>query len=59
MITGAATDYCVDATARSALSHGLDVILVSDGHAPAAESDPDSGLTAEQIIAHHNATRRK
>lgn len=55
VITGVATDYCVDATARSALSHGLDVILVADGHAPRADGDPDAGLTPQQVIDHHNA----
>jgi len=55
ILTGVATDYCVDATARSALSHNLNVILVSDGHAPRADGDPDAGLTPEQVIAHHNA----
>ncbi|MFD0206258.1 MULTISPECIES: isochorismatase family protein [Saccharothrix] len=54
VLTGLATDYCVDATARSAVSRGLDVVLVGDGHAPAAGGDPDAGLTAEQVIAHHN-----
>ncbi|MEV0678535.1 isochorismatase family cysteine hydrolase [Actinosynnema sp. NPDC050436] len=54
VLAGVATDYCVDATARSALSHDLDVVLVSDGHAPAATGDPEAGLTAEQVIAHHN-----
>jgi nicotinamidase-related amidase len=54
VITGVATDYCVDATAQSALSHGLNVVLVSDGHAPAARGNPGSALAAEQIIDHYN-----
>ena len=54
VLTGLATDYCVDATARSALSHGLDVVLVSDGHSPAADGDPEAGLTAEQVVDRHN-----
>lgn len=52
VITGAATDYCVDATARSAVSHGFNVILVQDAHSPAAGGE--SGVTPEQIVAHHN-----
>jgi nicotinamidase-related amidase len=54
VITGVATDYCVDATAQSALSHGLNVILVSDGHAPAARGNPQAGLSAEQVTDHYN-----
>lgn len=52
VITGAATDYCIDATARSALSLGFNVVLVEDAHAPVIDSD--TPLTAEQIVAHHN-----
>ncbi|MDA2812138.1 isochorismatase family protein [Nocardiopsis sp. RSe5-2] len=55
VVTGAATDYCVDATVRSAATHGYDVDLVEDGHAPMAAGDPGAGLSPEQIIAHHNA----
>ncbi|AIG75914.1 Hypothetical protein AJAP_15190 [Amycolatopsis japonica] len=54
VLTGLATDYCVDATARSAQSHGLDVVLVADGHAPSSDGDPTTGLTAEQVVARHN-----
>jgi len=54
IVTGVATDYCVEATAQSALSHGLDVILVSDGHAPAARGNPEAGLAPRQIIDHYN-----
>ncbi len=54
VITGVATEYCVDATARSALSHGLNVDLVSDGHAPAVQDDPHATLMPEQIVEHHN-----
>ena len=52
VVTGVGTDYCVDATVRSAVSRGFDVVLVEDGHSTVA--DPEAGLTAEQIIARHN-----
>lgn len=54
VLAGVATDYCVDATARSAQSHGFDVVLVGDGHSPVADGDPAAGLTAEQVIERHN-----
>ena len=48
-VTGMQTEFCVDATCRAALSHGYDVMLVSDGHTTA-----DSLLPAQQIIDYHN-----
>ncbi len=52
IIGGCMTQFCVDTTVRSALSHGYDVTLLSDGHTTADAGD----LTFDQIIAHHNAT---
>lgn len=51
IITGCATDYCVDTTVRSALARGIPTIVPSDGHTTADRKH----LTAEQIIGHHNA----
>ena len=51
IITGWATDYCVDTTVRSALARGYPTIVPSDGHTVANRPH----LSAEQIIAHHNA----
>lgn len=54
-VTGYATEYCVDSTGRSALSHGYDLVLVADGHSTPRR--PDGVVpTAAQIIAHHNNT---
>jgi nicotinamidase-related amidase len=50
MICGMQAEYCVDATCRSALSHGFDVVLLSVCH-----TTGDSTLTAAQVIQHHNA----
>lgn len=50
VITGVKTEYCVDTTARSAISRGFDVTLVADGHS----TTDNNVLKAEQIIAHHN-----
>ncbi|WNC16100.1 cysteine hydrolase family protein [Brevibacillus brevis] len=51
VITGLQTEYCIDTTCRRAISLGFDVTLVQDAH-----STLDSRvLSAEQIIAHHNA----
>jgi len=50
LISGWATDFCVDATVRSAVSNGYDVVVVADGH---TVSDRPH-LDARAIIAHHN-----
>lgn len=49
-VAGLQTEYCVDATCRSALSKGYQVTLVKDGH-----TTGDSVLPAAQVINHHNA----
>lgn len=51
IITGCATDYCVDTTVRSALARGLRTVVPSDGH---TTSDRPH-LSAAKIIEHHNA----
>jgi nicotinamidase-related amidase len=51
IITGCATDYCVDTTVRSALARRYHTIVPSDGH---TTSDRPH-LPAEKIIEHHNA----
>ncbi len=51
IITGWATDYCVDTTVRSALARGYPTIVPSDGHTTSNRVH----LPAEKIIAHHNA----
>src|SRR5450759_1121690 len=50
VICGCMTQYCVDTTARSAVSLGYDVVLAAYGHMTA---DTDT-LRFEQVIAHHN-----
>lgn len=51
IITGCATDYCVDTTVRSALARGYSTTVPSDGH---TTSDRPH-LSATKIIEHHNA----
>jgi nicotinamidase-related amidase len=51
IVTGCATDYCVDTTIRSALAKGYPTIAPSDGH---TTSDRPH-LPAPKIIQHHNA----
>jgi nicotinamidase-related amidase len=50
LVAGWATDFCVDATVRSAISSHHDVVVVSDGH---TLSDRPH-LEAATVIRHHN-----
>lgn len=50
IITGCATDFCVDTTIRSAVSHGYEVVVAADGHTTADRPH----LSAKNIIEHHN-----
>lgn len=51
-ICGMHTEFCVDTTIRRALALGYPVILLEDAHTSAG----NKALSAEQVIAHHNAT---
>lgn len=50
IVTGCATDFCVDTTVRAAASRAFDVLVVADGHTTADRPH----LPAVAIIAHHN-----
>lgn len=50
LVAGWATDFCVDATVRSAVSNDFDVVAVGDGH---TLSDRPH-LDARAVIRHHN-----
>jgi nicotinamidase-related amidase len=50
LIAGWATDFCVDATVRSAVSNNHNVVVVSDGHTLADRPH----LDAKTVIRHHN-----
>ncbi len=50
LVTGWATDSCVDSTVRSAVSNDYDVVVVSDGH---TVSDRPH-LDAVGVIRHHH-----
>ena len=50
VITGCATDGCVDSTVRAAVSHDLNVIVVADGHTTADRPYVD----AAALINYHN-----
>ena len=50
LVTGWATDFCVDSTVRSVVAHQYDVVAVADGH---TLSDRPH-LDAASVIHHHN-----
>ena len=49
LVAGWATDFCVDSTVRSAVSHNYNVVVVSDGHTLNDRPHLDAG-----VIGHHN-----
>jgi len=51
IVTGCATDFCVDTTIRSALARRYKTVVPIDGHTTADRLY----LSAEKIIEHHNA----
>ncbi len=51
IITGCATDFCVDTTVRSALAKAYRTTVPNDGHTTADRPH----LSAAKIIEHHNA----
>jgi nicotinamidase-related amidase len=50
LITGWATDFCVDATVRSVVSNRYDVVVVTDAHT----LNDRPHLDAASVIRHHN-----
>ncbi|MGW7080084.1 isochorismatase family protein [Streptomyces sp. NPDC054866] len=54
VVTGFATEICVDTTARQALSHGYDLVVVADGHTTSVRPEGGEYAAPAQSIAHHN-----
>lgn len=50
VITGCATDFCVDTTVRSALGRNFKLTVIEDGHTTGNRPH----LDAETVIMHHN-----
>ena len=50
VITGCATDFCVDSTVKSALTHDFNITVIADGHTTADRPN----LTAKKVIEHYN-----
>ncbi|MEV7113364.1 cysteine hydrolase family protein [Streptomyces anulatus] len=58
VVTGFATEICVESTARQALSRGYDVVLVADGHTTSVRSGPGPYAAPGASVAHHNEIYR-
>ncbi|MFJ7234775.1 cysteine hydrolase family protein [Streptomyces tendae] len=59
IVTGFATEVCVDTTARQALSRGYDLVVVADGHTTSVRTEEDVDLVpADRSIAQSNAVYR-
>ncbi|MET9355426.1 cysteine hydrolase family protein [Streptomyces sp. NPDC006617] len=60
IVTGFATEVCVDTTARQALSRGYDLVVVADGHTTSVRTgaDTDGLMPADRSIAQYNAIYR-
>ncbi|WP_217162298.1 isochorismatase family protein [Streptomyces sp. AC512_CC834] len=60
IVTGFATEICVDTTARQALSRGYDLLVVADGHTTSVRTEADAGdlVPADRSIAQYNAIYR-
>ncbi|MGW4839295.1 cysteine hydrolase family protein [Streptomyces globisporus] len=59
VVTGFATEICVESTARQALSRGYDVVLVADGHTTSVRPAASGRYAApEESVAHHNEIYR-
>lgn len=50
VITGYATDFCIDSTVRNAVSRGFNVLVPADAHT----TNDNPVLKASQIRQHHN-----
>ncbi|AZM75329.1 isochorismatase family protein [Streptomyces sp. KPB2] len=59
IVTGFATEVCVDTTARQALSRGYDLVVVADGHTTSVRTEEDVDLVpADRSITQANAVYR-
>ncbi|MFJ9035893.1 cysteine hydrolase family protein [Streptomyces sp. NPDC102406] len=58
LVTGFATENCVETTARQALSRGYDLVLVADGHTTSVRPPTTDFAPADLSIAHHNEIYR-